>query len=571
MTTRICRHDFLRKTDSLCTHAGHKQIEKIGRAAVEEQELADWAGQAAKFITEIRYALLPSVDDWSDECFEALQGICRSLGKAANYFFSREDLRHKSYDGALAEAYWHLLGSECDLELADHFLRRAEHSPDDLAENARRHYFSATDLAEVDRCLDGVGEDVDMEGGLARFHRGYERLQRDQKLAPEVQRLIAKVLASSEDVESLGLAAETAFELWESGYLSAEPLVRKLAEFRGTTDDEDEESSPKPMKSKQRLSKAVVEDLLKEELQRLQEMIGLASVKTEVHGLVALERVRLAREEKGIVSTQAPSRHLVLTGNPGTGKTTVARMLARIYYLLSISRTDTFIETDRGDLVGGYLGQTAIKTKETIESALGGVLFIDEAYALAAENDSFGAEAINTLLKAMEDHRSDLIVIAAGYTADMQKFLESNPGLRSRFNTILHFEDYSLDERIQILIKMAHADENKFDRSAVHQVEATFGAAAGSIDSNGNARFVRNFYEKCVKKHAARLIAEHANLKGVPKGILSTITADDVFAASQELRIPIGKVTRTEASSRLDSLSELLPVEIESTRIGPLQ
>jgi len=191
-----------------------------------------------------------------------------------------------------------------------------------------------------------------------------------------------------------------------------------------------------------------IEELLAE----LNELVGLERVKAEVKQLTNFLKVQQMREAKGL-ATLPISRHLVFSGNPGTGKTTIARLLAQIYRALNILSRGHLMETDRSALVAGYVGQTAIKVKEVITKSLGGILFIDEAYALspaAGSANDFGHEAVETLLKMMEDHRDDLVVVAAGYTGPMDQFLSSNPGLRSRFNKFIHFEDYSSAQLVQI-------------------------------------------------------------------------------------------------------------------------
>jgi AAA+ superfamily predicted ATPase len=192
---------------------------------------------------------------------------------------------------------------------------------------------------------------------------------------------------------------------------------------------------------------------LEEAICELNELVGLKRVKEEVNTIINLIKIKKIRESKGLQQTSI-SLHLVFSGNPGTGKTTVARILAKIYFNLGVLSQGHLIEVDRSGLVAGYVGQTAIKTTEVIQRALGGILFIDEAYSLTengSEND-YGKEAIDTLLKAMEDNRDDLIVIVAGYPEPMGKFLKSNPGLESRFNTFIHFDDYTSNELYSIFV-----------------------------------------------------------------------------------------------------------------------
>lgn len=246
------------------------------------------------------------------------------------------------------------------------------------------------------------------------------------------------------------------------------------------------------------------EDLLKQALITLHHLIGLESVKNEIDELVKL--VRFYREI-GKDVRQSFSLHAVFTGNPGTGKTTVARILAQIYKALGILERGNLVECDRQALVGGFVGQTAIKTAELIDKAKGGVLFIDEAYALSegGEND-FGKEAIETLLKRMEDNRGNFIVIVAGYTDNMRRFLESNPGLRSRFDRELHFDDYGAEELYQIAVKMLQGNNIQADEAASNHLQNYFANLFANRNQYfGNARNVRKVIEDVIKTQHLRL------------------------------------------------------------------
>src|SRR5207342_1352881 len=193
---------------------------------------------------------------------------------------------------------------------------------------------------------------------------------------------------------------------------------------------------------------------LAELLAELDELIGLTAVKAEIHRQVAVLRVETLRSKAGLKSPTI-TRHLVFDGNPGTGKTTVARLVGGIYRALGLLSKGQLVEVDRSELVAGYLGQTAVKTAEVVSSAIGGVLFIDEAYSLTG--DQYGEEAVDTLVKEMEDHRDDLVVIVAGYPAPMEVFVAANPGLASRFRTTITFDDYTDDELVQILTRLTAA------------------------------------------------------------------------------------------------------------------
>lgn len=250
-------------------------------------------------------------------------------------------------------------------------------------------------------------------------------------------------------------------------------------------------------------SNETLDDLLNE----LNSLTGLSTVKQEINSLIHLQTVRKLRE-KNELKIPSISNHLVFYGNPGTGKTTVARVLAKIYKQIGVLSKGQLIEVDRADLIGGYVGQTALKVKSVIESALGEILFIDEAYALSySENQNdYGQEAIETLLKAMEDNREDLIVIVAGYPDLMKKFINSNPGLRSRFSKYIHFPDYNETELDAILNKMCVESDYVLSKQAEIEVQKILKEKYEERDKNfANAREVRNLYESLIISQADRI------------------------------------------------------------------
>ena len=267
-----------------------------------------------------------------------------------------------------------------------------------------------------------------------------------------------------------------------------------------------------------------LEDLLAE----LDSLVGLENVKEEVRTMTNIVRIGKLRESRGLKQTES-SLHMVFSGNPGTGKTTVARLIARIYRALGVLSKGHLVETDRSDLVAGYVGQTAIKTSEIIQKAMGGVLFIDEAYALTnkgSETD-FGQEAIETILKEMEDNRGDFIVIAAGYTELMEKFLSSNPGLRSRFSKTLFFADYDAEQMFAIFEGLCQKAGMSITDEASEKMREYFRNLYDTRDENfANARDVRNAFEKILANQSNRLAASADS--DLSDAMLQEITLADV-------------------------------------------
>lgn len=286
------------------------------------------------------------------------------------------------------------------------------------------------------------------------------------------------------------------------------------------------EKVKKRLQERQKAEKEAKEQRVAKLLDELNQLVGLDNVKEEVRSLVNLIKVRRMREEYKLPAMDM-SYHMVFTGNPGTGKTTVARLVTRIYRELGILSEGQLIETDRSRLVAGYVGQTAINVREVVEQAIGGVLFIDEAYALVSPDttNDYGSEAVDTLVKMMEDHRDDLVVIVAGYREEMEQFLRSNTGLISRFNKFITFEDYSEQQLLEILTVMAEQAGMVVEDTAVKKL----GLYLASMNEQerrdfGNARGVRNVFERMIVNQANRIVL----LEEPTKEQLITLTAQDV-------------------------------------------
>ena len=320
--------------------------------------------------------------------------------------------------------------------------------------------------------------------------------------------------------------------------MSENSLKRMTSDFWGaplsgggkTPDTEKKDTPPTaanggeaPKKEVEAAPPEKIEDLKAE----LDTYIGLDEVKREVANLINMATVFKRREAAGLPNTDF-SLHMVFTGNPGTGKTMIARLMARIYHSLGILSKGQLVEVDRSGLVAGYVGQTAIKTQKVITSALGGVLFIDEAYALngAGDND-FGQEAIDTVLKAMEDRRDDLVVIVAGYDELMDRFIHSNPGLESRFNRYLHFDDYTTDEMLDIFKMQCKKGSYTLSPDAEQDVKDFIYDENADGVTFGNARGVRNLFEQILTEQANRLAA----METFTRDDLMTITKADVLRA----------------------------------------
>lgn len=258
--------------------------------------------------------------------------------------------------------------------------------------------------------------------------------------------------------------------------------------------------------------------------EELSNLIGLNSVKTEIESLSNFVKIQALRQRQGKANTPV-SLHCVFTGNPGTGKTTVARIVAGIYKELGVLKKGHLVETDRSGLVAEYVGQTAVKTNKIIDEALDGVLFIDEAYSLLGGDNDFGTEAISTLLKRMEDDRDRLVVILAGYTNEIKAFINSNPGLQSRFNRYIQFDDYNKDDLCEIFKLSLRKAQYKIKKNAYEALGNHIQSALYYKDEHfGNGRYVRNLFERIIQNQANRL----AKSESINDEDLSIITIDDI-------------------------------------------
>ena len=285
-------------------------------------------------------------------------------------------------------------------------------------------------------------------------------------------------------------------------------------------------------------------------MEELDALIGLSKIKHDVKELADFVKIQKMRKDGGLKSVPV-SLHLVFTGNPGTGKTTVARILARIYKQIGVLSTGQLVEVDRSGLVAGYVGQTAIKTSKKIEEAKGGILFIDEAYSLARKDDTFGQEAIDTILKAMEDNRENFVVIVAGYTGPMENFINSNPGLKSRFNKYIEFPDYTIDE----LMGIFDMNCKKYDYEADEEIRAQIRAMIvqrklGALENYANARDVRNLFEEIITNQARRVAAMESPTQEDMKKIL---LEDLEETAEQDAQKAMEKAGKIEAAGKTEA------------------
>ena len=293
------------------------------------------------------------------------------------------------------------------------------------------------------------------------------------------------------------------------------------------TADEANKNSDKAVTEAVESEEKEPEPTYEELMEELDALVGLETVKEDIKTMINFLRICKLRQERGL-KTPELSHHMVFSGNPGTGKTTIARLLSKIYKAIGLLEKGQLVEVDRAGLIAGYQGQTAIKTAEVVQSAIGGVLFIDEAYSLVqGDNDSYGKECIATVLKAMEDNRDQLVVIVAGYDDLMHKFIESNPGLKSRFNKYIHFPDYTGEEMEKIFLLQCKSNGYQIEEAGQKLLRDVFDRMYEMRDENfGNGRTVRNTFDKIINCQATRLAA--ARGEGLTNDELMKLTVADV-------------------------------------------
>lgn len=378
--------------------------------------------------------------------------------------------------------------------------------PDDVPASLQR-------LNEFDRSIQGksqlhtTGLYISFISELGKFYlrSRFDKKQIDSKKFIEYLESLQQYLSESENAfhgTDFNLQSNSSTLQNKVLMLADKPLEK--GDLQNNPDSNSDASSSESIE----LSESCTVESLDKLLEQLEGLIGLAGVKKEVNTLINMIKIKKIRESRGM-ETADISKHLVFLGNPGTGKTTVARLLSMIYKQLGVLEKGQLVEVDRAGLVAGYVGQTALKTKKKIDEAMGGILFIDEAYTLAKGGSDFGQEAIDTILKAMEDHRENLVVIVAGYSDPMNHFLDSNPGLRSRFSKIIFFEDYTEEELFSIFISFCTPFGLKLSMEAEQALHSYLHWLVQHKPENfANGRAIRNLFELSLSNQANRLAGQ---------------------------------------------------------------
>lgn len=485
------------------------------------------AEEAAEWFRKAGEQGHPDAQNCLGEMYLAGKGVPEDTHEAARWFCIAANLGHASAQRHLGRMYAEGIGVVKNIGTAFKWIRKSAEQGDadgqyllgltysrgigvqvDAVE-AVKWYRKASNQGHVmaqftlGRCYaDGTGVSVSNAEAVKWYHK-----------AAEGGHSVAQLFLGQMYADGIGV---------EKDSVTARNWVRKAV----STLTAGSVKNPSSEKLKELLDTALAElerisaTMLAGALQKLDRLVGLESVKAQVRGLIDFMDVQRKRDAAGLKSVGV-SLHLVFTGNPGTGKTTVARYLGEIYAAMGILPRGHLIEAHREDLVAGYIGQTAIKTKAKIEVALDGVLFIDEAYALNVRhttNEDFGSEAVTTLLAAMENNRERLAVIVAGYPTEMKRFIEMNPGLRSRFTRYIEFEDYQPSELTQIFTQLADDQDYRLSEGARSRLAAHMTLAYASRGRDfGNGRYVRNVFEASVERHAKRVkqfgLTDHESLR----------------------------------------------------------
>lgn len=429
--------------------------------------------------------------------------IQKYYNKVSYYVLERSPAEHLRY----MHRKLHGDSIECEIEKKESVSNASNEVSEELQEDSESAELKETEDVEVTEELTQADETEEL-------HSEEDAFSEEEILEEEPEEEDAEAVSEEE-------AAPEETKYTECGNVAAAALsgANQPVDVQEKTKEEQEEELSAQAKAQFLLVKKRIQDRelaeqeaheqrIKELMDELNGLVGLENVKQEIQSLINLIKIRKLREQMNLPAMEM-SYHMVFTGSPGTGKTTVARLVAKIYKELGILSEGNLVETDRSGLVAGYVGQTAIKVHEIVEQAIGGILFIDEAYALAnpdVQND-FGSEAVDTLVKLMEDHRDNLVIIVAGYTEEMQNFLKSNTGLISRFNKFIDFPDYSKEELVEIMGVMAENAGLTIEESAKKKVFTLMEQkSAEEWETFGNARGIRNMFEKFIMNQANRLV-----------------------------------------------------------------